>query len=97
MHNNMVSHSFAEITAPIIALIVIFERGMFMKTILKIAGTIVKWYLKATLWLWAIVGASFVCKEMTDQRKAGNNPGIIELDNAILDQAVDNYKEFAKS
>jgi hypothetical protein len=92
----MVSHSFAEITAPIIALIVIFERGMFMKTILKIAGTIVKWYLKATLWFWAAIGVSYVCKEYVDQRKAGYQPSAMDLDNAILDQAVDNYKELAK-
>lgn len=67
-----------------------------MKTILKIAGTIVKWYLKLTLWLWAAVGVSYVCKEYVDQHKAGYNPSTMDLDNAILDQAVDNYKELAK-
>jgi hypothetical protein len=96
MSNNMVSHSFAEITTPIVALIVIFERGMFMKTILKIAGTIVKWYLKATLWLWAAVGVSYVCKEYVDQHKAGYKPSAMDLDTTILDHAVDNYKELAK-
>ncbi len=68
-----------------------------MKTILKIAGTIVKWYLKATLWFWAAVGVSYVCKEYVDQRKAGYKPSAMDLDNAILDQAVDNYKELARS
>lgn len=68
-----------------------------MRTILKIAGTIVKWYLKATLWFWAAVGVSYVCKEYADQYKAGYHPSAMDVDNAILDQAVDNYKELARS
>lgn len=67
-----------------------------MKTILKIAGTIIKWYLKAILWIWAIVGVSFVCKEHVNQHKAGYHPSAMDLDTAILNQAVDNYKEFIK-
>lgn len=67
-----------------------------MKTIIKIAGKLVKMYLKATLWLWAFVGVSVYVKELTDQKKAGYATNIEDANLAAFDKACDNYKEYWK-
>ena len=67
-----------------------------MRTIMKVTATLIKWYLKATLWFWAIVGVSFVSKETADVINAGQRLSSLDLDNWAIDRTIENFKEYGR-
>lgn len=67
-----------------------------MKTIMKVTATLIKWYLKATLWYWAIVGISFLSKEAADVINTGQKLSSLDLDNWAWDRTIENFKEYGR-